>query len=537
MFSYVRIGIITACTARLIPEKRETASLPPRIFHTRKAGAESMAEYNFEPDFQKWWENPSATQEEFSWVLLGIDPVHIERLKEIRAKTTEETLEETRFRGRLDHYIMSLPRGMSLKNTHIALMNLLWNDDKKAFIHEAYTQKFDIHPGLCAYLQSIGKMPYNPDLERYTDHSQYKDDLENWKPDKIKDEHTALALLFGLNPKYFCRFLALHYRFEEERNTRDMAPYYYFKPEEKWLFNNYHDFLKEEFPHLIGFGCPIFYIAPRYQKAKELNLWTGDFATYIQSLHDNGFIFMPKIYEALKKHGIDPSYSPDSWAIQFYKRWLQYPTWSLKQAARLYRGDDPDGGRSFESLGNTALHGSGMGFALEGSETIAEYDHNGEFVPPPDDNFDHIWKDEPDPHAPRYLLESFVRSHMDAGHISTVRDDGPEKLYFKPRVIVTFFRDYLNRTFRPKALYIAMGMNTPGVSLKEEKKPDYQRVQECYKQNGSIIIAELTNEKSRIPKKKEISSRMREKYLPDINEGTVLKNFQPSNDLRRRRTR
>jgi hypothetical protein len=175
-------------------------------------------------------------------------------------------------------------------------------------------------------------------------------------------------------------------------------------------------------------------------------------------LHDNGFFFMPKIYNALKKQGISLSYSADSWAVQFYRRWLQYPTWNLKQAAKIYLGDDPDGGRSFESFANTALHGSGMGFSLLSEETFAEYDHNGEYIPPPD-SVEYIWNDEPDPHASRYLLESYVRSHIDAYHISPVRDDGPGQLYFRPKVIVEFFRDYLNRTFRPQALYIAMGID------------------------------------------------------------------------------
>lgn len=497
-----------------------------------------MTEYDFKPDFQSEWESTGINREALAWLMLGFSPSVGKRYIEV-VKKYERTKEERSFLQCFDNYCLNEIGKITLKNLYQdydSILRVVTAEDKEEFINDAYTHNFDINPGLCAYLQSIGKMPYNPDLERYTDHSQYKNDLENWEPYKIKDEHTALALLFGLNPQYFSRYLALHYIFEKERVIRDMSPYHYFEPEEKWLFNNYHDFLKEELPHLVGFGCPIFYIAPRYQNAKELNLWAGDFAAYIQSLHNNGFIFMPKIYEALKKHGIDPAYSSDGWAIQFYKRWLQYPTWSLKQAARLYRGDDPDGGRSFESLGNIGLHGSGMGFALEGSETIAEYGHDGEFIPPPDDNFDHIWKDEPDPHAPRYLLESFVRSHMDAGHIKPVRDDGPEKLYFTPPVIVTFFRDYLNRTFRPKALYIAMGMEASNVPLNAEKTPAYLRVQECYDQHGSSIIAELTKEIGRSPKKVEIATRMIKDHLHDINLGTVLKNFQPSNDLRPRKT-
>lgn len=465
-----------------------------------------MTEYIFTPDFKAWWNNQSATQEDFAWIILGIDPVHLNRLKEINTKTTEITTEELRFRGQFDYYTLELPRGMFLKDTHIALMNLPWNDDKEAFINEAYTQNFDIHPGLCAHLQSIDKMPHNPGLERYTDHSQYKDNLENWEPSKITDEDTALPLLLGLNPEYFTRFLTLHYRQDKEERTPDnLAPYYRFKPEEKWLFSNYHDFLKEKFPDLAqAYGCPIFYIAKRYQKAKDLNLWTGAFAAYIQALHDNGFIFMPRIYDSLKKHGISPSYSANGWAMQFYQRFLRQPLWKLKDAASIYRGSDPNGSREFVDFANTnALHGSGAGFALETSETIAEFDGNDKFVPPPEQTLAEIMKNEKNPFDDPISLEGFVRRHLEAESLvdgnkfEAIEKNG--ELYFKPEMIVKFFRDYLPRTHRPKALYIEMGLEALSASKSFAAPKDAAAHEVAYRAYHDEQIALYMEEKVQKP--------------------------------------
>lgn len=62
-------------------------------------------------------------------------------------------------------------------------------------------------------------------------------------------------------------------------------------------------------------------------------------------------------------------------------------------------------------------------------------------------------------------------------------------------------------------------------------KPKYQRVSECYETYGKEIINELTKELGRTPRKKEIAAKMMQEHLYDINEGTVMKNFNPSIDI------
>jgi len=304
-------------------------------------------------------------------------------------------------------------------------------------------------------------MPNNPKLELYKNYKQYVTNLAEWNVENINDEDTALSLLLGFNPEFFSKFIGLYTRQKTEKRTPEgFAPYHNFLPEEKWLFAEYHNFLKEEFPRLAeSISTPIFYIIPPYKTAKELSLWQGDFSSYVQSLHDNGFIFRPETYKALKSLEIELSYSPASWALQFYERHLKQGVLKLQDAASLYLGSDPHKGREFVCFANTAMGGSGAGFALESSETIAEFDSNGNFVPPPEQSLAQIMNEEDSEFDERhYSLERFVRNHIAAGNVTPARDDGKGKLFFKPKEIVIFFRDFLPLTFRSKALYIALGL-------------------------------------------------------------------------------
>lgn len=433
------------------------------------------AAHEYTPDWGKWWEDSSSTKETFAWVILGIDPDTAKRVEELSRKT-DATDEEKVFIARFDNF--SVLNGYITLRTLWAryrlLQNLDWGKGKEEFLYNAYAAKFTIHKDFKIYLHSIGKMPHDPNLERYTMHEQYRADLKEWNVANIQDEDTALSLLLGLQPKHFIRIQALEERQKTGVLKDGFAPRaWQFSDDEKWFYDEYLAFLREEFPYLRqkGYGTIMHALAPLVRDAKCLATWQGSFKEYVQELHDNGLVLMPKIYDSLQVLGVAPSYSSQGWAVQFYKRWASYPTWSLKQAADLYLGTDPDKSQSFIYLGDRYLHGSGAGFALESDETIAEYDYNGKFIQPPDDNFDHIFNDEPDPHAPRYLLESFVRSHMDAGHIKAVKDDGPEKLYFKPEIIVDFFKNYLGRTYRPEALYMAMAPETEPKPKRSRGRP------------------------------------------------------------------
>lgn len=418
-----------------------------------------MAEYDFKPDFDKWYKKRSVTKEDFILVVLGVEPSLYKKYIEVREKK-ERTSDGIFFQNEYESYEARLGIHVQIGDAFKELNRLPWNGKKDAFIKEAYKNRAKIHPDMCSYLKSINKMPNIPALEQYKNHAQYKANLREWELSDISGEDTALALLLGLAPEFFSKYLALHHRNKKEERAADgLASFSSFEPYEKWLFSEYLIFMDEEFPrvdlrsHLIAFGCGA---------AKKLNLWTGDFSTYVQGLYDNGFIFRLETFEALKQQGIELAYSSDSWAIQFYERFLRQGTWSLEEAASLNLGSDPHGEREFVCFVNAALGGSGAGLALDTPETIAEYDEDDNHIQAPDrairENVKPINDKGPAIIDQLYSLEGFVRRHIDAGDLKPVRDDGIGKLYFKPKDIITFFRDYLPRTYPAKALFSVLGM-------------------------------------------------------------------------------
>jgi hypothetical protein len=311
---------------------------------------------------------------------------------------------------------------------------------------------------------------------------QYKGKLDKWDINKIEDEDTALSLLFGLEPESFKKFLDLigQYSFEH-----DSSPYDTFAEEEKIFFVEYNDFIKKEFEGVKWNKRTLFkYIYNPYKKAKELNLWCGDFKSYTLSLYNNGFIFRPEIAKALKKLGIELVYSSDSWAIQFYKRCRTQGIWNLKLAASLYLGMSPNKKREFICLASNNIHTKKAGFALISPDTIAEYDENGKYI------------DEHQPSLEKYMefgdslydesiesLECFVRNQIEDGNLKFVRDDGKGKLFFKPEEIVSFFKKHLPLTYQPKALYIALGLAKRSTSPPPSKKSfdDHKKIYMQYR--------------------------------------------------------
>jgi hypothetical protein len=413
-----------------------------------------MAEYDFEPDYKFWWKKKSVTKEEFIWMLLGIDPEAARKAVEI-GKTAEskKSDEERAYYSRFEYLTFIQRRRYSV------LMRLNWDKGKEGFIRDVYEDAHEFPDKLVLFLKSVDKMPHNPNLERYKEHDQYKADLDKWELSDIKDEDAALSLILGLNPKFFNQFLALHNRQVGDCKTGVEAQYYAsFSPEEKWLFSEYYHFLRSEFPTL-GWGSPINPLNRPIHDAKCFANWKGNFQDYVQELHDNGVLFRPETYAALQKQGIPLSYTENGWAMQFNRRWIRRQgAWSLKTAAKIYLGEHPDGtDRGFIILGYTGLHGAGEGLALESSETIAEYDSEGKFVHPSKETLNDVFSNNQESEE-WYILENFVRGHIPE-KLTPKNDDGPGKLYFQPKVIVEFFRDYLPRTYQPKALYIALGLD------------------------------------------------------------------------------
>lgn len=171
-----------------------------------------------------------------------------------------------------------------------------------------------------------------------SDKSEYQ---ANYEDDflKITDENSAFAYLLGLSSKPFKKYCSI---FSTAKKNNKVIP-----EADRPFMSDYSDYLEKHF----ALGMPARdYVHLVYSSAKALQKWDGDFERYARALHDEGFIFQNKTYEALKAKSIRFEYSDTGWAVSFYKRWLREDLWTLEEAKCLFRGEDPKGGRNYYDL-------------------------------------------------------------------------------------------------------------------------------------------------------------------------------------------
>lgn len=290
-----------------------------------------MTKHNFKPDYRKWWNKKDLTEDELTWVVLGLNPGDAPKVIEI--EKNPDLISKNNDYIAFNNYIESLPHALFLADTQQKIKAAsIWGTGKKDFIGGIYEKlpRVQLPAEFHAYLKSIGVIPDH--LDHFKKHDQYSDDLGKWKLDDVDTEDKALSLLFGLEPAYFSRFTSYHYRHRAGEKI---------SAEDKFFAHQYLQFLKNEFSHLGV--TPFWTLLEVVESAKKHSLWAGSLAAYVRDLHDEGFIFRRPIYDALKKHKIVLSYSKGCWAEQFYRRWLKEGTWTLSQALHLFRGIDPRG--------------------------------------------------------------------------------------------------------------------------------------------------------------------------------------------------
>lgn len=450
-----------------------------------------MADYSFQPDFAAWYNKKSVKKEDFCWILLGVNPSDIKKCNELKKyfeiasdytfkshDSNSEAQEE--YYWKFDFYIKNLPieDSLHIKSHYEQLMQLAWSGDKHAFICEAYRHRVTLHPYVYEFLGTIGKKPFDANLEIFKKSEFHKVNLRDWNQKDIVDEDTALLVLLGLNPQHISEFLKLDATHASGKTHEDRkAIYFNFPPTDKWRLIEGRKFLRNEF----GWDWPAENIKGLMKNIKGLGLWNEDFATYVQQLYDNGVVFRPETEEALKALGISLSYSPDCWAVQFYRRFLRLGILSLNDAAHLYLGSNPRKEREFIDLGNVRIRGQGAGLAIETPDTICEYDKNGEYINLSDVTLTKVVRrmmDKGQDHVPEHYLEDYVRNHVAAGNIIAVKDDGRGEIYFKPQDIFTFFRSHFPRTLVPEALFLAMQGSNKRLDTQEYSQDPYWTIAE-----------------------------------------------------------
>lgn len=407
-----------------------------------------MTDYNFEPDYEQWWNREDLTESDLVWLMLEIDPADAQKSLDLKNKPNL-TDEEIRWKNGFSDYRHDLFNGPWIEDSRRELMEKkLWGQGKEDFIAKAYNRSVRFPEPFADFLKSIGARPDHFDY--YKNHDFFRDNLKAWNLADIDSEDKAISLLLGINPEHFQRYCLLTEAFMPDDAWNNASP------DDRHFFLGFRDFSISEFSlDRMQYGA-----LPGFaKKVKALGLWGGDFSAYAQAVHDGGFVFKSKTYEALEFHGIRPVYTRDGWARSFYRTWIEKGVWRLMDAAFLYIGNDPYRGRSFEGFGETKNKGPGRILQQFGSKDAIFFlvDENGKWVDQPLSRME----EETSP-------ERFVKNHIDAGNLTlTSADDG---LKFKPIDIVSFFRKYFPLTYEPQALLIELGL--------DNDKPDRLQISE-----------------------------------------------------------
>lgn len=267
--------------------------------------------HNF--DYKSWFEKDNLTHEQIAWCILGVNP-----------DAAEEAINSA---------IHSDEGDLFLRENHEALIEIvLFDGTVKSFVQGAYEHRFTIPSEIKEYLIESGLLELNNDLEKFKNHEQYEMDYKKLK--SIDNEKKALAFLLGVELDNFIRFYELRKRQITEKNCKKgLAPYVRFSREEKWFFKEYKSFLTEKY---LGWECG--HIIKAFEAATDLKVWNDDFKSYVQALHDNGFVFKEDVYGKLKNLEVNLKYSKDAPIRKFFKHWKDEELWTSKETIGLLRG-------------------------------------------------------------------------------------------------------------------------------------------------------------------------------------------------------
>jgi hypothetical protein len=458
-----------------------------------------MTEYNFEPDYEAEWNNEYLTEDDWIWVILEtrpadwkrydafFDPAHPEMTEEDKAwhdqfegniknlfatpKVTDQGMIGRRYSGG------PMPRE---RHREIKEKNL-WGSGKREFTRNLYENNLHLPPKLITYLQSICEMPRNEELECYRKHDSYYADLTKYDLNQIEDECAAAALLFGLTPEFFRKYIELQDLLQNDRH-----PWKILTIADRFFLKEYAKAMSQ---HLDVTASSIYHA---YKEAGKRCNWTGDFASYVNALYNACIAFKPVIIAALISSSIPLQYSNDGMAIKLYKEWItREKLWSIETAANLYCGADPKGKNDFISFGNIPEHKLGIsGWMLEHPKTVSFIETDG----------------TPEKFAVQKLsertsLEQFIRDHIDSGDFTPSNPDGRERMRFRPDEIIPFFRKvFLN--YQPLALFQALGFEglpsitkcpqtlkyaTPSAQSSQGSAKPKKRISELHQCIGTVV--------------------------------------------------
>ena len=305
-----------------------------------------MAEYNFEPDYEAWWKRKNLALEELFPLACGLSPKAYKLWRqayepETRSPEQCEILNETqKFYSKRDN-------AASVKDIMVWLEHFLgnkkWNGNKNSILDLFYSYPKSAginqhylpspHTDFIAYLKSIGELPEY--VEKYND-SYFDIDYNTVNLTEITDEDAAISVILGCRIEPFKRWLKFSSGNHpvEDRTADDnafwMACCEYFGPGSS----------------IDDGGLSYLY----FKFIKTLKKWNGDIIKYSEALYNEGVIYHENTQSYLEDKGAKLEYLENSWAYKFYKKWLQEDTWTLVEAALLFKGECPNSGRGYLDL-------------------------------------------------------------------------------------------------------------------------------------------------------------------------------------------
>jgi hypothetical protein len=398
-----------------------------------------MVEYNFEPDYSYWWNKKDLTVEELAVLIFGVTPNDYDRYIKDFDGSRRHINDNEAFITEMGKFIRKRDSAITVENImrsrDYLVENNYWENDKHSFIKNVYEigiairlpahcHLLSMHQDFLDYLDSIGERPTH--FDKYNDVSIYKLNTDKLTVNDISSEDEAISIIFEREPKYFYRFIKI---ISENKEIDKLSS------EDRFFYMKYPD-------DYFGKHAIFNY----YKRIKELALWNGDFRAYIQNLFNEGFIPSKDFINFLSTRDITLTYSPDSWAIKFYNDWIaRSPVWNLSDAAKLYLGTCPYNKRDFFGFGTIDICSSG--YQLYDSKSVFFLDKNGDLENIPNGRFK---KDT--------CLKEFAKKHIELENLKAVSKEESGNYKFKPSEITLFFEKYCPNTYKPQALFDALGI-------------------------------------------------------------------------------
>lgn len=405
-----------------------------------------MGEYNFEPDYDYWWNKEDLTPEELSILVFGVNPDAFFKYIEVFPPQTR-TDDDGRYIKSFDDFLneqsdIVISSSILSHSSDFLINEKYWEGDKHSFVRSLYETSVainiglgchlpEMHPSFLKYLESLGECPTH--FDHYKDHSDYGLDFSTFDFTSINSEDDAIAVLLGLKPKFFNKFMSLLVRGEQGQ----------YKGEDLFFKNEYRKFLHKRFFSKHAW-CNVHGL---YSRLKQEALWDTDFSIFVQSAIGKGYIITDEVKQCLQERGIDCSYSTSSSAISFYKFWVSKPLWTLDEAAKLYLAQDPNDKFIFYGIDRLREVDDGYHYHLINYKNILLCDEHGDWIKPVNSKTN-------EETSLSGLVSDYVRAYAPEWAV----DCGGGSYKYKPDGIVKFFKDKFTLTSQPEALFVALGM-------------------------------------------------------------------------------